>query len=95
MCGQVLAHEQENFNNFPCSGILGDFRGFRMGGLTFDLLSAGGRRGAARTLARDDGAHAGDQGEEEPNPRRVLRRSRPKRSAAELCGRLPRAYPVD
>ena len=29
MCRQALAHEQENFNNFPCSGIFGDFRGFR------------------------------------------------------------------
>ena len=35
MCGQALAHEQENFNNFPCSGIFLDFRGFWMGGLTF------------------------------------------------------------
>ena len=33
MCRQALAHEQENFNNFPCSGIFGDFRGFRTGGL--------------------------------------------------------------
>ena len=35
MCRQALAHEQENFNNFPCSGIFLDFRGFWMGGLTF------------------------------------------------------------
>ena len=28
MCGQALAHEQENFNKFPCSGIFLDFRGF-------------------------------------------------------------------
>ena len=35
MCRQALAHEQENFNNFPCSGIFGDFRGFYTGGLTF------------------------------------------------------------
>ena len=35
MCGQALAHEQENFNKFPCSGIFLDFRGFWMGGLTF------------------------------------------------------------
>ena len=27
---KALAHDQENFNSFPCFGIFGDFRGFYM-----------------------------------------------------------------
>eukprot|EP01048_Picozoa_sp_COSAG05_P007979 COSAG05_NODE_585_length_8518_cov_16.771351_2_plen_94_part_00 len=31
MCTQALAHEQENFNNFPCSEIFGIFGVFEQG----------------------------------------------------------------
>ena len=55
MCRQALAHEQENFNNFPCSGIFGDFRGFYTGGcddLWLRYEGPGGQTGTERDRNR-------------------------------------------
>ena len=50
MCRQALAHEHENFNNFPCSRIFGDFRGFYMGGASKEKLVGHLRHAAKNRL---------------------------------------------